>query len=189
MGCFLPLAIVSMLHEHGSAGVSLRYPFPLFWVNAQERGFMAALFLVSRGTSILVPIQCFFKCRLLLNVENLSPGACSCMFTEATVKLLILATRRTCCCSGLNINLCHLFLRLSRVRLPWGGCGKLPSVLMACLLWNMFFHSTLPLVLVAQSCPTLCDPMDCSPPGSSVHGVLQTRILEWVAISSSRGSS
>ena len=144
MGCFLPLAIVSMLHEHGSAGVSLRYPFPLFWVNAQERGFMAALFLVSRGTSILVPIQCFFKCRLLLNVENLSPGACSCMFTEATVKLLILATRRTCCCSGLNINLCHLFLRLSRVRLPWGGCGKLPSVLMACLLWNMFFHSTLP---------------------------------------------
>ena len=35
---------------------------------------------------------------------------------------------------------------------------------------------------VAQSCPTLCDPMDCSLPGSSVHGVLQARILEWVAI-------
>ena len=35
----------------------------------------------------------------------------------------------------------------------------------------------------AQSCPTLCDPLDCSPPGSSVHGVLQARILEWVAIS------
>ena len=31
-----------------------------------------------------------------------------------------------------------------------------------------------------QSCPTLCDPMDCSPPGSSVHGILQARILEWV---------
>ena len=42
---------------------------------------------------------------------------------------------------------------------------------------------------VAQSCPTLCDPMDCSPPGSSVHGILQARILEWVAISFSRGSS
>ena len=40
----------------------------------------------------------------------------------------------------------------------------------------------------AKLCPTLCDPMDCSPPGSSVHGVLQARILEWVAISSSRGS-
>ena len=35
---------------------------------------------------------------------------------------------------------------------------------------------------VAQSRPTLCDPMDCSPPGSSVHGILQARILEWVAI-------
>jgi len=36
---------------------------------------------------------------------------------------------------------------------------------------------------VAQSCPTLCDPMDCSPPGSSVHGIFQAWILEWVAIS------
>ena len=41
----------------------------------------------------------------------------------------------------------------------------------------------------AQSCPTLCDPTDCSPPGSSVHGISQVRILEWVAISFSRGSS
>ena len=38
-------------------------------------------------------------------------------------------------------------------------------------------------VLVTQSRPTLCDPMDCSPPESSVHGILQARILEWVAIS------
>ena len=42
---------------------------------------------------------------------------------------------------------------------------------------------------VAQSCPTLCDPMDCSLPGSSVHGIFPARILEWVAISSSRASS
>ena len=35
---------------------------------------------------------------------------------------------------------------------------------------------------VAQSCPTLSDPMDCSPPGSSVHGILQARVLEWAAI-------
>ena len=44
-------------------------------------------------------------------------------------------------------------------------------------------------VLVVQSCLVLCDPMDCSPPGSSVYGILQARVLEWVAISSSRGSS
>ena len=42
---------------------------------------------------------------------------------------------------------------------------------------------------VAQSCPTLCDPMDCNLPGSSVHGIFQARILEWVAISFSRRSS
>ena len=41
---------------------------------------------------------------------------------------------------------------------------------------------------VAKLCLTLCDPMDCSPPGSSVHGIFHARILEWVAISSSRGS-
>ena len=42
---------------------------------------------------------------------------------------------------------------------------------------------------VAQLCLTLCDPMDCSPPGSPVHGVLQARILEWVAIPFSKGYS
>ena len=45
------------------------------------------------------------------------------------------------------------------------------------------------IVLVAQSCPTLCNSMDCSLPGSSVHGILQARILEWVAVPFSRGSS
>ena len=44
-------------------------------------------------------------------------------------------------------------------------------------------------VLVAQSCPTLCDPMECSPPGFSVHGILQVRVLEWITIPFSRGSS
>ena len=44
-------------------------------------------------------------------------------------------------------------------------------------------------MLVAQLCPTLCNPMDCSPPGSSFHGIPKARILEWVAISRSRGSS
>ena len=44
-------------------------------------------------------------------------------------------------------------------------------------------------VLVTQSCLTLCDPMNCSPPGSCVHEIFQARILEWVAISFSRESS
>ena len=50
-------------------------------------------------------------------------------------------------------------------------------------------RSLLLYVLIIQSCLTLCDPMDCSPPGSSVHGILQARILERVAISFSRGCS
>ena len=53
------------------------------------------------------------------------------------------------------------------------------------LLKNLLGHADAAKSL--QSCLTLCDPMDCSPPGSSVHGILQARILVWVAISSSRG--
>ena len=56
-------------------------------------------------------------------------------------------------------------------------------------LHNLPVQSHYPkLVSVAQSCPTLFDPMDCSLPGSSVHGILQARILEWVAIPFFRGS-
>ena len=54
------------------------------------------------------------------------------------------------------------------------------------LLWSVF---TSLCVLVAQPCLTLCDPMDCSPPRSFVHGIFQAIVLEWVAISFSRGSS
>ena len=46
-----------------------------------------------------------------------------------------------------------------------------------------------PIAKSLQSCPTLCDPTDCSLSGSSIHGIFQARVLEWVAISFSRGSS
>ena len=51
------------------------------------------------------------------------------------------------------------------------------------------FRSCCCWCLVAQSCPTLCDPTGCSPPGSSTHGILQARVLEWADTSFSRGSS
>ena len=61
------------------------------------------------------------------------------------------------------------------------------------IIWNIFFISSSKICAcpcsVVQPCLTLCNPTDCSPTGSSVHGILQARILEWVAISSSRGSS
>ena len=61
------------------------------------------------------------------------------------------------------------------------------------LIWKILFPVALLCECVLnkslQSRPTLCDPMDCSPPGSSVHGTLQTRILEWVVMLFSRGSN
>ena len=60
---------------------------------------------------------------------------------------------------------------------------------MAGVIFNCIYVKVIVKVFVAQSFLTLCDPMDCSPPGSSVHGILQARILEWVAILFSRGSS
>ena len=62
---------------------------------------------------------------------------------------------------------------------PWDPPGKNTGVGCHVLLQCMKVKSESE---VAQSCPTLSDPMDCSPPGSSVHGIFQARILEWVAI-------
>ena len=73
-------------------------------------------------------------------------------------------------------------------RLYFGGLQKsLQMVTVAmklkdvCLLLGRKFMTNLKWSEVAQSCPTLCDPMDCSLPGSTVRGIFQTRILEWVA--------
>ena len=62
--------------------------------------------------------------------------------------------------------------------------GALPS------LWSKsHIHTWVRVSEVTQSCPTLCDPIDCSLPGSSVHGIFQAIVLEWIAISFSMGSS
>ena len=66
--------------------------------------------------------------------------------------------------------------RLSR---PWDSIGKNTGVGCHFLLQCMKVKSESE---VAQSCLTLCDPMDCSPPGSSIHGIFQARVLEWDAI-------
>ena len=77
-------------------------------------------------------------------------------------------------------------LQPTRLLCPWGSPGKNTGVGCHFLLQCMKVKSESE---VAQSCPTLCNPTDCSPPGSSVYGILQARILEWVAMRSSRGSS
>ena len=65
--------------------------------------------------------------------------------------------------------------------------GTLPSVLSSSHICTWLLER--PWSEVTQSCPTLCDPMDCSLSGSSIHGIFQARVLEWIAISFSRGSS
>ena len=69
-----------------------------------------------------------------------------------------------------------------------------PKILLlftVCHNWNLSVSYNIwkEKVLVAQFCPTLCNPTDFSSPGSSVHGIVQARLLEWVAITFSRGSS
>ena len=78
---------------------------------------------------------------------------------------------------GAQVNLLSVFTEFlvrcwDRLVAGWGHCRGLMKL----------------NVLVTQSCLTLCEPMDCCPPGSSVHGILQARILAWVAIFFSRGS-
>ena len=67
----------------------------------------------------------------------------------------------------------------TRLLCPWDSPGKNTGVGCHFLLQCMKVKSESE---VTQSCPTLCDPMDCSLPGSSIHGIFQARVLEWGAI-------
>ena len=67
----------------------------------------------------------------------------------------------------------------TRLPRPWDPPGKNTGVGCHFLLQCMKVKTESE---VAQSCPTLCDPMDCSPPGSSVHGIVQARVLGWGAV-------
>ena len=66
--------------------------------------------------------------------------------------------------------------------------GKLTTVIDGTFhYWLTLVGRKLLLVKLTQSCPTLCNPMDCSPPGSSVYGIPQASILEWITVPFSRG--
>ena len=101
--------------------------------------------------------------------------------------------RRTCCLCSPATSLCQVTLSLSRPRCYWNTMSH-------CYFLISFQWTSLGCaaedcgglevkVKVTQSCPTLCNSVEYSPPGSSIHGIIQARILEWVAIPFSRGSS
>ena len=97
----------------------------------------------------------------------------------------------------LGISFCLTqFLQRNQLIDLWGFPYNWLFVLLLLHLKSSLFLSFAILIMpfkfwseIAQSCLTLCDPMDCSLPGSSIHGILQARILEWVAIAFSRRSS
>ena len=109
------------------------------------------------------------------------------------------------CCSGRRmwLDLANQMRQPAKQTGSWEGnrgssedsfCGRVlmvvPAIVSLCLcLFHELVSQCLCVCSVAHSCPTLCDPMDCSPPGASVPGILQAWILEWVAMPSSRGSS
>ena len=93
-----------------------------------------------------------------------------------------------CCCQVLSVvsdSVQPHRWQPTRLPRPWDSPGKSTGVGCHCLLQCMKVKSESE---VTQSCPTLRDPMDCSPPGSSVHGIFQARVLEWGAIAFSRVS-
>ena len=75
----------------------------------------------------------------------------------------------------------HLLYALHACHSLWGVKSQKMLIILCFLL---IYSARGCACSVIQSCPSLCDPMDCSPSGSSVHGILQARILEWAAISS-----
>ena len=105
-------------------------------------------------------------------------------------KLIPKFTFKCCCCcqvtSVVSDSVRPHRWQPTRLLCPWDSPGKSTGVGCHFLLQCMKVKSDSE---VAQSCPTLSDPMDCSLPGSSIHGIFQARVLEWGAIAFSRGSS
>ena len=97
--------------------------------------------------------------------------------SEVAQSCLTLSDPMDCSQPGTLLHLKYLIDKSGYIHMYWGV-----------RFWHNYW-SEVKWNEVAQSCPTLCDPMDCGLPGSTVHGGFQARILEWVAISFSRRSS
>ena len=115
-------------------------------------------------------------------VIDISPGNLdsSLCFFQPSVSHNVLCY--CCCCRAASVvsdSVRPLRRQPTRRPCPWDSPGKNTGVGCHFLLQCMKVKSENE---VAQSCPTLRDPMDCSPPGSSIHGISQARALEWVAI-------
>ena len=104
------------------------------------------------------------------------------VFTSENIPIKVALSNSNLCCSSVRI-----LVEVEGIGIASFSFFSIPFFYLFHLFTIPFFHCMRANSL--QSCLTLCDPMDCSPPGSSVHGVFQARILQWFAIPSSRGSA
>ena len=116
-------------------------------------------------------------------MRALSPNHWCCSVTKSCTTLCDPMDCCCCCCcqvaSVMSDSVRPHRRQPTRLPRPWDSPGKNAGVGCHCLLQCVKVKSESE---VAQSCQTLSDPMDCSPPGSSIHGILQARVLEWGAI-------
>ena len=120
-----------------------------------------------------------------------------CLVIWGWVLMTMMYESESISCSVISDSLQLHGLEPARLLCSWNSPGKNTGMGSRSLLQEVILTQELnPGLLhceseseVAQSCLTLCDPMDCSLPGSTIHGIFQARILEWVAISFSRRSS
>ena len=158
-------------------------------------------FGVITGGSLAVILYCFFQVRTTVLCYNLCLLFifCFCRLIWKILHLIVLETVDYCFALSLGWDWSMCWIR-------WYMHLKFPlkprlMIVFICLRFSIHFSSAFHYinirseksekvkVLVAQSCPTLCDSMDCSPPGSSFHGILQARMLKWVAMPFSKRSS
>ena len=153
---------------------------------------------VGKGVSRIWSLAVELLCQHSLPQCYIVPGSLSCKICK--IQPILIQYERMhhfldACCS---LKLCknRIFKNVnppnSCVLLLTGEVMRIKIVPTSRFLWDSFrlvYDAYCCCSLVAKSCLTLCDPMDYSPPGSSVHGILQARILEWVAMPSSGGSS
>ena len=129
--------------------------------------------------TVLLPRGWMFLKPARLSVRSVASASCTEWHSTRKARILCMH-RESGVTTGSKAPMAGRLSQFSRKRLK----------LQKRLYWSLNVLSpTADLVLVIQSCPTLCDPVDCKPLGSSIHGILQARILEWVAMPSSRGSS
>ena len=152
--------------------------------------------VILHGTFILLMAYFFFSVGITLSCDSFLCDCCPLFSSPGKTGLLGMSKMQFSKAHTLawRLNVCVL----SSVRLyetPWTVASQAPLSLGFSRQehWSgLPFPSPMHAYMHAKSlqlCPTLCDPMDSSPPGSSDHRILQARILEWIAISFSRGSS